>query len=449
MTLERYARHALIDWFDQDLIRSLRTLVVGAGALGNEVIKNLALLGVGEIHVFDLDVIEASNLTRSVLFRETDIGRAKAECAAARARELDPEVAVHAHQGDLWKTLSFSLLQSSAVVFGCVDNYEARIRLNRLCALARVPLVNTGIDSRFAVVERFPFDASDRIGCYECDLPPSVYASIAQRYSCGWLRRLAIQERKTPTTILTAAAAGSLAVSGFLRSLVAPDEISEAVRIYNDTFTGHTTRNSIAKMEGCPGCGDLRCDRVILAADRSAVPAFVKRDSLRADSTILFSDRVLTYVRCPECAPPGGGQQIVFRASGDFDESVLACPSCGCRTREVGLADRLEVRELLDEYAGRPWPGKFVMYTDDDLQVVVELLGVDDGRCDCDFEDRGSHTEGGGDGAARSARSGPDPGRGDELVVADGHGLLAGERHAGESDPSGDAALARPGLGQG
>src|SRR5690606_17529574 len=109
----RYARHALIEWFDQEFVRSLRPIVVGAGALGNEVIKNLALLGVGEIHVFDLDVIEASNLTRSVLFREDDIGRRKAECAAERARELDPSVKVVPHHGDFWKTLSFSLLRSA------------------------------------------------------------------------------------------------------------------------------------------------------------------------------------------------------------------------------------------------------------------------------------------------------------------------------------------------
>ena len=162
MTAERYERHTLIEWFDQDMVHGLRAIVVGAGAVGNEVIKNLVLLGVGELHVFDLDVIEASNLTRSVLFREGDIGRPKAACAAERARELDPNVNVSSYHGDFWRTLSFSLLRSSAVVFCCVDNYEARIRLNRLCAIAGVPLINVGIDSRFAVVEQFGFNSGCR-----------------------------------------------------------------------------------------------------------------------------------------------------------------------------------------------------------------------------------------------------------------------------------------------
>ena len=60
----RYARHALIDWFDQDRLRAARIAVIGAGAVGNEVVKNLALLGVGAIEIFDFDRIERHNLTR-------------------------------------------------------------------------------------------------------------------------------------------------------------------------------------------------------------------------------------------------------------------------------------------------------------------------------------------------------------------------------------------------
>ena len=75
----RYARHRLVDWFDQDEVGAVRALVVGAGAIGNEVLKNLALLGVRHLTIVDLDHIEVHNLTRSVLFRESDVGRSKAE----------------------------------------------------------------------------------------------------------------------------------------------------------------------------------------------------------------------------------------------------------------------------------------------------------------------------------------------------------------------------------
>src|SRR6476619_5693457 len=91
---DRYSRLRLIPWWRQERLAAARILVVGAGALGNEVLKNLALLGVGTVYVIDLDLVEPSNLSRSVLFRAEDGGRPKAEVAARRAREINPDVAM-------------------------------------------------------------------------------------------------------------------------------------------------------------------------------------------------------------------------------------------------------------------------------------------------------------------------------------------------------------------
>src|SRR5580700_12289205 len=96
---DRYSRLQLIPWWDQEKIRAARVLVIGAGALGNEILKNLALLGFLNIVVVDLDRIETSNLSRSVLFRASDIGRSKAEAIAHGYRELLPEANVHPFTG--------------------------------------------------------------------------------------------------------------------------------------------------------------------------------------------------------------------------------------------------------------------------------------------------------------------------------------------------------------
>jgi len=398
MTVDRYARHSLIDWFDQDAIRRQRLIVVGAGAVGNEVLKNLALLGVGELAVYDRDTVEAHNLTRSVLFRESDVGQAKALCAAVRLRELDPSVRITPFVGDFWAYLTLVDVATADAVFSCVDNFEARVRLNRLCAITGTPLINVGIDSRFCVVEHFGFTANERVPCYECGLPATAYAAMARRYSCGGLRRVAVAENKVPTTILTSSAAASLAVSVHLRS--AADGVApHARRYFHDSFTGHTTDADIARLEGCPGCGDLLDRRLTIAADRRIEPRLLTFLRTSNVGPIFFSDRILTSVRCG--CTPDEPSQVIFRVADCYDETLVRCPKCGERSREVGLRDQFSLEELVRDYGGRTLPGKFVMSCHDDLQLFVELQGdQDDERGKSDSANRGPHAEGGGNDPA-------------------------------------------------
>ena len=85
---DRYSRLRLIPWWDQNKIAAAKVLVVGAGALGNEILKNLALLGFRNVVIVDLDRIEESNLSRAVLFRSSHVGQQKAVAAASGFEEL-------------------------------------------------------------------------------------------------------------------------------------------------------------------------------------------------------------------------------------------------------------------------------------------------------------------------------------------------------------------------
>src|SRR4051812_7952076 len=127
---DRYHRQTLIDWWDQKRVASTKILVVGAGALGNEILKLLALIGSGYTLVYDLDLIERSNLSRSVLFRQSDEGQLKATVAVRQMRDINPDVHAHAINGNVLVGAGLGVFHWADVVVGAVDNREARVFIN-------------------------------------------------------------------------------------------------------------------------------------------------------------------------------------------------------------------------------------------------------------------------------------------------------------------------------
>ena len=215
---DRYSRQRLIACWDQEKLAKARIVVVGAGALGNEVLKNLALAGVGNILIVDFDRIEVSNLSRSVLFRDTDAGRPKASTAARALRELNPEISVHAVDGDLESDLGLGLLRESDLVLGCLDNVYARWALNRACWRAGTPWIDAGINATVGEVCLYvPGDGP----CYECGMTGQMWSQIHERRSCMLLPRK-LPRRIIPTTSVIASVAAALQVNealGFLHQL--------------------------------------------------------------------------------------------------------------------------------------------------------------------------------------------------------------------------------------
>jgi adenylyltransferase/sulfurtransferase len=124
-----------------EMLAKAKVMVIGAGAIGNEVLKNLALLGLGHIWVVDYDTIEYSNLSRSILFREEDCKeeRYKAEVIAERLEAIHPGIKVYPVVGDLRQDVGLGLIREMDVVIGCLDNLLARRELSRRCSKAGKP----------------------------------------------------------------------------------------------------------------------------------------------------------------------------------------------------------------------------------------------------------------------------------------------------------------------
>jgi adenylyltransferase/sulfurtransferase len=182
-------------------------LVVGAGALGNEVIKNLALLGIGRLAVVDMDFVEMSNLSRSPLFRERDIGKPKAECAAVAAREIYPGIKTQALIGNVMAELGLGWVKWADVVVGAVDNREARVFINSSSARVGKPWIDGGIEVLQGVARGFQ---PPRTACYECTMSDVDWQVINNRRSCSMLARRAHAHGGTPTTPTTASVIGAI-----------------------------------------------------------------------------------------------------------------------------------------------------------------------------------------------------------------------------------------------
>lgn len=204
---DRYSRLRLISWWDQDKLRKAKVFVVGAGALGNEVLKNLALIGVGRVYLIDLDEIEDSNLTRSVLFRARDRGKSKAIAAADALRDINPDTVVTPIHGNVLTDIGLGLFRDVDVVIGCLDNREARLWVNRCCWKVGRPWVDGGIQEINGVLKVFqPPDGA----CYECAMTENDYRLINLRYSCPLLKREDLLAGKVPTAPTIASMIGGL-----------------------------------------------------------------------------------------------------------------------------------------------------------------------------------------------------------------------------------------------
>jgi molybdopterin/thiamine biosynthesis adenylyltransferase len=211
---DRYSRLRLIGWWDQDKIRAAKVLVVGAGAIGNEVLKNLALLGVGRIWVIDLDEIEDSNLTRSVLFRHEDCGKSKAIAAAEEVRDINPDVKITPIHGNVITDIGLGLFREVDVVIGALDNREARLWVNRSCWKVSTPWIDGGIQEISGVAKVF---VPPNGACYECAMTENDYRLINLRYSCPLLKREDLMAGKVPTAPTIASMIGGLQVQEALK----------------------------------------------------------------------------------------------------------------------------------------------------------------------------------------------------------------------------------------
>jgi len=146
--LERYNRQMIIEGWGvegQEKLKASKVVVVGVGGLGCPASLYLAAAGVGTLVLIDEGRFELSNLNRQILGWTTDVGCLKAECAAEKLRELNPNVNVEAMSDRIDEENVAEIISESDVVVDALDNWRTRFLLNRVCVEQRTPLIHAGI----------------------------------------------------------------------------------------------------------------------------------------------------------------------------------------------------------------------------------------------------------------------------------------------------------------
>jgi molybdopterin/thiamine biosynthesis adenylyltransferase len=329
---DRYDRLRLIPWWDQERIASCRVLVIGAGALGNEILKNLALLGFRRVVVLDLDKIEMSNLSRTVLYRAADVGQQKAIVAARAYRELAEDTLVQPIVGDVRHDCGLGVFEWANVILAGLDNREARLWINRAAWKVGRPWVDGAIEGISGVARVF---LPDRAPCYECTLGEIDWAILQRRMSCNLLAHRSDAGGKVPTTPT-------------ISSIIAGIQVQEAVKLLHGlpvlasrgfVFEGLQHSSYTVEYTINPDCMSHYTLPELVRLPESSAQWTVERLWRRAQQDLGTTEVVLEFSRdviwklvCPRC----GDVEERFAAVGSVSYDEGACPRDGApRTVET------------------------------------------------------------------------------------------------------------------
>ncbi|KNZ76000.1 Ubiquitin-activating enzyme E1-like [Termitomyces sp. J132] len=154
-----------------DKLPNTKVLLVGAGGIGCELLKNIVLVGFGEITLLDLDTIDLSNLNRQFLFRKKDVKQSKALVTAQTAASFNPNVSLNPIHGNI-KEPQYDIpwFQQFDIVLNALDNLDARRHVNKMCMAAQVPLVESGTAGYLGQVQPL---LKDHTECFDCIPKPT------------------------------------------------------------------------------------------------------------------------------------------------------------------------------------------------------------------------------------------------------------------------------------
>jgi adenylyltransferase/sulfurtransferase len=352
LTKSRYDRQERITWWDQASLSKSSVLVVGAGALGNEIVKNLTLVGVGKITVVDMDIIEHTNLSRCIFFKNGDEGKHKAEVLAHRAAELNPDVDFN-FQTTPVQSLGDAYVAEFDLVIAGLDNREARVWLSAALRRLNKVLIDGAIEGLMGKVQIFTPDGP----CYACGMNENDWELISKRKSCTLLGKEEILGGHTPTNATTSSIIAGVEVQEAIKYLVGREDlVALKDKIWRFTGDQMTSFTSIVDVdEFCP-YHELQTEITVNKVLPELVIDFWKLLSLDDDAVLSFPDEVIRIEACNTCQSP-----VKFGFS-DLMAGQGSCAECKIEL-DVNLSKKITTNDFHPDLIVNKafWPKKFII----------------------------------------------------------------------------------------
>jgi adenylyltransferase/sulfurtransferase len=336
---DRLGTFSFISWWEREKVENAKVMIVGAGALGNEVIKNMVLMGIGHLYIVDFDTIEIANLSRSVLFRESDAGRKKAEVAAARAKEINPDVHVQYMHGDVTTEIGLGVFRRMDVIVGCLDNREARLAVNRFAYWMNKPWVDGAIQEFFGLARVFvPGEGA----CFECTLTEQARRDLSIRYSCPLLARENVLLGKVPTTPTIASIIGAIQSQEALK-LIHNKPVEAGKVIHFNGMTNEMHKTSYTPVEDCESHWTYgKITELPLRADTTTLDDMLKiiRRDLGSQAVLELDQELILSLYCRNCQT----KEDILQPISQVGFNRAHCPTCGM-LRETEMTHTITAEE--------------------------------------------------------------------------------------------------------
>jgi len=238
---DTFDRSKKISWIDLPSVMEARVLVIGAGALGNEVAKDLVLSGFRKITLVDMDHIVGSNLNRCLFFSTEDArrNRKKAEVVAEGLRGLSEKVEPSSIVGRI-QDQPTEIFSEHDIVLGCLDNVETRIHANAHSYSVGIVYIDGGMEGFIGkvMVTRPPKGA-----CLQCGMNRTHAKIASMRFSCTG-RDVVFHEPKLAAEITTTSIISGVMVREAIKVIS-----GRADMVLNNAFYYDGERNVSEEME--------------------------------------------------------------------------------------------------------------------------------------------------------------------------------------------------------